>query len=147
MNSGMGEYCCRSKGMMTTLLPLLLAISVFVGEVSCAAVVVPAMNSTTCSRDLSRRVRSFLHDDIFSAMSVSAVDLPISCPFHPQRDIFGDHEKHKYEVHRGEWRVSTSYIHVHTCTYVHYMSYINVLYLIGTYSAHIATRDLSMSST
>lgn len=95
--------------------------------------------AASCPRDVARRVRDYLFDDIFSALSISAMDLPPSCPLHPSRDLYGDQEKHKYEVHRGEWRVSVfSVLECLRCTHRS---------LPASNSAHTATKDSSVSFT
>jgi hypothetical protein len=61
--------------------------------------------ATACSRDISRRVRSYLNQDIFPHVAINAVDLPAACPLNPLVDIFGDQEFHKREANMQEWRV------------------------------------------
>jgi hypothetical protein len=69
-------------------------------------------NSSThiakCDREISRRVRRYLQNDVFSQLMVKASDLPTTCPLNEALDMYSDQEDHKRESNRNEWRVRSS---------------------------------------
>lgn len=62
-------------------------------------------DSRECSRALSRKVNTFLKDEMFPRMKTSAVDLPPSCPLNPNYNMYKNHEESKVELNRGDWQV------------------------------------------
>ena len=63
-----------------------------------------AEESGACSRELSRRVRSFLHKSVYPKLAGSAADLPWSCQLNPALDVYREQELNKKEVSRGDWK-------------------------------------------
>lgn len=67
-------------------------------------------NTTTpkpesCSRELTRRVRSFLNSDVFPLIPVEASQLPKTCQLNPLLDSYLEQEKNKIQVHQKlEWK-------------------------------------------
>jgi hypothetical protein len=58
----------------------------------------------TCSRSLSRRVRSFIAKEIFSELSIDPRQLPKTCQLNPLLDPYIEQEKNKIEIQKGEWK-------------------------------------------
>lgn len=97
-----------------------------------SAVIVASGEGRECSRELSRKVNSFLKDDLFPRMKIAAVDLPEGCPLNPALNMYKTHEESKVELNRGDWQVSSK-----PCFY----------YTSNCASAHYAGNDSSMSFT
>lgn len=57
-----------------------------------------------CSREISRKVNRYLSKEIFPHLTTHAEKLPLSCQLNPTLNIYRDHENHKVEVSRGDWR-------------------------------------------
>lgn len=65
--------------------------------------------NVTCSREISRKVTKFLNSDFAKRLSINDLkDLPMSCPLHPKRNVFGEQERNKLELDALEWQVSAS---------------------------------------
>ena len=63
--------------------------------------------SQRCDRDQSRKVRGFLHREVYPLLSdagITATDLPMSCILNPQLDPYIPHEKQKELVRKGDWK-------------------------------------------
>jgi len=63
-----------------------------------------ASDDSHCSRDNSRRVRTFLNKNVYPKLPFSALDLPSTCQLHPSLDAFREQELNKKEVTRGDWK-------------------------------------------
>jgi hypothetical protein len=57
----------------------------------------------SCSREIARKVRSYLQKDVFSKLDFPATELPDSCQLNPKHDAYLDQEQHKSEVNRNDW--------------------------------------------
>eukprot|EP01031_Cornospumella_fuschlensis_P027131 gene27131-32775_t len=71
-----------------------------------------------CSRDVSRKVVTFLEKEVYPILPTPANQLPSTCPLHPLRNLFQDHEKHKVKVDSDDWK----------CTYCN-KRFVNEFYL------------------
>jgi hypothetical protein len=49
--------------------------------------------SGNCSRLLSRRVRKFLQNEVFSRLQIDPQELPLQCQLNPIHDIYFDQEE------------------------------------------------------
>jgi hypothetical protein len=57
-----------------------------------------------CSRETSRKVRSLLERELYPLMATDPVQLPTSCAIHPSKDMYHEHEKHKFHDHGSDWQ-------------------------------------------
>lgn len=62
------------------------------------------MHSLECSREASRRVRSYLSSSVYPKLSSGAESLPMTCQIHPSLDLYRTQEQNKQEVARGDWK-------------------------------------------
>ena len=59
-----------------------------------------------CDRGLSRQVRSFIQKEVYPKLSIAPNELPSTCQLHPEQDMYADHENHKHEETRMDWKCS-----------------------------------------
>lgn len=64
----------------------------------------PQSHSLECSREASRRVRSYLGASVYPKLSIGAESLPLTCQIHPSLDLYRVQELSKQEVARGDWK-------------------------------------------
>ena len=73
--------------------------------VSCCRNYSYAHSVALCSREVSRKVRTYIRTQIYPKLThIAPHDLPVSCPIHPHNDIYLDQENNKTMVTRGEWK-------------------------------------------
>jgi hypothetical protein len=65
-----------------------------------------SLQPESCSRDLSRQVRSFINEEVFPLLQVEPVELPKSCQLHPSLDPYLQQEKNKEFIQKNEWKCS-----------------------------------------
>lgn len=58
----------------------------------------------TCSRDIARKVRSYLQKEVYPKLDFPALELPDACQLNPKFDTYLDQEQHKAEVSRNDWQ-------------------------------------------
>mmetsp|Transcript_3139 Transcript_3139/g.4857 ORF Transcript_3139/g.4857 Transcript_3139/m.4857 type:complete len:289 (-) Transcript_3139:92-958(-) len=60
--------------------------------------------SDSCSRILSRRVRKFIEQDVFTQLSIDPTQLPEDCQLNPVHDMYLDQERHKSRSSTGNYK-------------------------------------------
>ncbi|XP_058059731.1 uncharacterized protein LOC131210490 [Anopheles bellator] len=63
----------------------------------------PSVFKISCSRDSSRVVRKIVHSRWLPILEKYQVKLPLDCPFHPLRDIFGPQQGAKKQHRPSQW--------------------------------------------
>ncbi|XP_052864758.1 uncharacterized protein LOC128271326 [Anopheles cruzii] len=63
----------------------------------------PSVFKISCSRDSSRVVRKIVHSRWLPILEKYQVKLPLDCPFHPLRDIFGPQQSAKKQHRPSQW--------------------------------------------
>ncbi|KAK9879732.1 hypothetical protein WA026_006792 [Henosepilachna vigintioctopunctata] len=63
----------------------------------------PSIFKISCPRDNARIVRNLIRTKWIPILEKYKVSLPIECPFHPMRDIFGPQETAKYHYRSSQW--------------------------------------------
>jgi hypothetical protein len=58
----------------------------------------------SCSRSVSRKVRDYLNNKVYSQLPFSADKLPFECSLHPHYDLYNDQELHKKELIKSDWK-------------------------------------------
>lgn len=58
----------------------------------------------SCSRSVSRKVRNYLNNNVYSQLPFASDKLPFECPLHPHYDLYNDQELHKKELIKGDWK-------------------------------------------
>ena len=66
----------------------------------------PEDSQGLCSRDLSRRVRSIIKEQIVPFLTGDPDLLPTACQLNPVNDAFLYQESNKTEVQKGDWKCS-----------------------------------------
>ncbi|XP_060607852.1 uncharacterized protein LOC132759989 [Ruditapes philippinarum] len=62
-----------------------------------------SLSGLECDRGYSRTVREFVKHHLKPVYKTHNVEMPRSCPFHGERDIYHKHESHKTEEGYGKW--------------------------------------------
>ncbi len=68
--------------------------------------IIHIVGAEQCDREISRRVRKFLVNEVFDQLNIKTISIPPTCPIGTLSDLYADQEDHKREVNRNEWRVS-----------------------------------------
>uniref|UniRef100_A0A182MCN6 C2H2-type domain-containing protein n=1 Tax=Anopheles culicifacies TaxID=139723 RepID=A0A182MCN6_9DIPT len=63
----------------------------------------PSVFKISCSRESSRVVRKIVHSRWLPILEKYQVKLPLECPFHPLRDIFGPQQSAKKQHRPSQW--------------------------------------------
>ncbi|XP_058122236.1 uncharacterized protein LOC131281774 [Anopheles ziemanni] len=63
----------------------------------------PSVFKISCSRESSRVVRKIVHARWLPILEKYQVKLPLECPFHPLRDIFGPQQSAKKQHRPSQW--------------------------------------------
>ncbi|XP_049538059.1 uncharacterized protein LOC125952562 isoform X2 [Anopheles darlingi] len=63
----------------------------------------PSVFKISCSRESSRVVRKIVHSRWLPILEKYQVKLPLECPFHPMRDIFGPQQSAKKQHRPSQW--------------------------------------------
>ncbi|XP_055632990.1 uncharacterized protein LOC129773412 isoform X2 [Toxorhynchites rutilus septentrionalis] len=63
----------------------------------------PSVFKISCSRDSSRVVRKIVQSKWLPILEKYQVQLPLECPFHPLRDIFGPQQSAKKQHRPSQW--------------------------------------------
>lgn len=63
----------------------------------------PSVFKISCSRDSSRVVRKIVQSKWLPILEKYQVTLPLECPFHPLRDIFGPQQAAKKQNRPSQW--------------------------------------------
>lgn len=63
----------------------------------------PSVFKISCSRDSSRVVRKIVQSKWLPILEKYQVKLPLECPFHPLRDIFGPQQVAKKQNRPSQW--------------------------------------------
>ncbi|XP_022908142.1 uncharacterized protein [Onthophagus taurus] len=63
----------------------------------------PMVFKISCPRDNARIVRKIIQNKWAPVLDKFKVTLPLECPFHPQRDIFGPQQMAKYQFRPSQW--------------------------------------------
>ena len=74
---------------------LSLALVVLLGMAGCKG---------ECSREVSRKIRKLIWEEVFPTIGLKLSDLPSSCPLHPDLDMYAQQEKNKVELDHREWQ-------------------------------------------
>lgn len=70
-------------------MPLVLSMGLWLWmSLLLSLLVHPAHSHGDCNRDMSRRVRGFVHDHLLNALHIPVDSLPTTCPLHPASDLF-----------------------------------------------------------
>uniref|UniRef100_A0A182W6K9 C2H2-type domain-containing protein n=1 Tax=Anopheles minimus TaxID=112268 RepID=A0A182W6K9_9DIPT len=90
------EMCSRIGGKRpcTVIVICLLSIIPWPG---------PSVFKISCSRESSRVVRKIVHSRWLPILEKYQVKLPLECPFHPLRDIFGPQQSAKKQHRPSQW--------------------------------------------
>ncbi|RYY86301.1 hypothetical protein EON63_06045 [archaeon] len=81
-----------------------------------------------CSREISRKVMTFLEKEVYPILPTLASHLPSTCPLHPLRNLFQDHEKHKVKLDSDDWKVKLASLIMFCVCLVYKYSMMNVWY-------------------
>jgi hypothetical protein len=63
----------------------------------------PTVFKISCPRDNARIVRKIIQSKWIPILEKYKVTLPIECPFHPTRDIFGPQQAAKQQHRPSQW--------------------------------------------
>ncbi|XP_061513675.1 keratin, type I cytoskeletal 9 isoform X3 [Anopheles gambiae] len=85
----------------------LLSLAVVMVIVICLLSIIPwpgpSVFKISCSRESSRVVRKIVHSRWLPILEKYQVKLPLECPFHPLRDIFGPQQSAKKQHRPSQW--------------------------------------------
>ncbi|GLV41585.1 uncharacterized protein CBL_06814 [Carabus blaptoides fortunei] len=63
----------------------------------------PTVFKISCPRDNARIVRKIIQSKWMPVLEKYKVNIPLECPFHPQRDIFGPQQSAKHQHRPSQW--------------------------------------------
>lgn len=63
----------------------------------------PIVFKISCPRDNARIVRKIIQGKWIPVLEKYKVKIPLECPFHPKRDIFGPQEAAKLQYRPSQW--------------------------------------------
>lgn len=63
----------------------------------------PTVFKISCSRDNAKIVRKIVQSKWIPVLEKHQVKLPLECPFHPMRDIFGPQHAAKFQHRSSQW--------------------------------------------
>lgn len=63
----------------------------------------PSIFKISCPRDDARTVRKVVQSKWVPVLEKYGVSVPLECPFHPTRDIYGPQEKVKHQHRSSQW--------------------------------------------